>query len=241
MEEIAAYMGKNVSRTAMPLSNIARRWLGLSSVTSDIYHNTVILREKQFSFDPSVIEVKGNIYTDGYWQSEKYFSEIRDLLLREFAFKYEQDAKNREIADKIKKTESISLHIRRGDYVRNSMTNQVHGLCSIDYYQEAVNYIVRKIPMCHFYIFSDDHAWVRENFTLDYPFTMVDHNDASRNYEDMRLMSLCHHNIIANSSFSWWGAWLNTNSDKIVCAPKKWFNDPTRNAKDLIPESWVKI
>jgi hypothetical protein len=241
MEEIAAFKRSGISRTAKLLSKIGTRWGGLSSATSDFYQDAIILKENGFSFDPSMLEAKGNIYLEGYWQSEKYFVAIRDILLREFAFKYEQDAKSRDITKQIQKTESVSLHIRRGDYVHDPLTNQVHGLCSLEYYQKAVSYITQKIPNCHFYIFSDDHSWVSENFKLDYPFTLVDHNDASRNYEDLRLMSLCRHNIIANSSFSWWGAWLNTNHEKIVCAPKKWFNEPTLDTKDLIPESWVKI
>jgi len=133
------------------------------------------------------------------------------------------------------------LHIRRGDYVHAPLANQFHGLCSLDYYQKAVNYIYQKIPDCHFYIFSDDHSWVCENFKLDYPVTMVDHNDADKDYEDLRLMSLCKYNIIANSSFSWWGAWLNANPEKIVLCPERWFNDLSLDIKDLMPDSWIRV
>lgn len=244
MEEIATFKGKGITRTAKLLSKIGTRWGGLSFATSDFYQDAIILKEKRFSFDPSVLEAKANIYLEGYWQSEKYFAEIRDILLREFAFKYEQDAKSRGIANQIQKTESVSLHIRRGDYVHDPLTNKIHGLCSFDYYKKAVNYINQKIPNCHFYIFSDDHSWVRENFKLDYPVTMVDHNNASRNYEDLRLMSLCRHNVIANSSFSWWGAWLNGNMDKIVIAPRKWFGTDrlrSRIMDDLLPRGWYRL
>lgn len=206
------------------------------------YHARIVFREQSTGdFDPRVLKINGNRVLEGYWQSEKYFSEIRGILLREFVFKYEQDAKSREMAEQIQKKESVSLHIRRGDYVHDPLINQIHGLCSFDYYQKAVNYITEKMPNCHFYIFSDDHSWVCENFKLDYPVTLIDHNNASRNYEDLRLMSLCRHNIIANSTFSWWGAWLGTNPGKIVIAPQKWFNDVARDTKDLIPEYWVKI
>lgn len=241
IEEIATFRRKGISRTAKLLSKIGTRWCGLSSSTSDFYQDNIILKEKRLSFDPSVLEAKGNIYLEGYWQSEKYFSSIRDILLREFAFKYEQDAKSREIANHIQKKEAVSLHIRRGDYVNDPLTNQTHGFCSLEYYQKAVNYITQKIPNCHFYIFSDDHSWVYENFKLDYPVTVVDHNDASTNYEDLRLMSLCRHNIIANSSFSWWGAWLNSNPEKIVVSPERWFNDKSLDTKDMIPGGWLKI
>jgi len=212
-----------------------RQIVGLEKRDQNIYS------ERHFDFDPVILQLPDNTYLNGYWQSEKYFTEIRDILLREFAFKYEQNAKSREITCQIEKTESVSLHIRRGDYAHDPLTNKVHGLCSFDYYTNAVNYITQKKSNCHFYIFSDDHAWVCENFKIDYPFTMVDHNDTSTNYDDLRLMSLCRHNIIANSAFSWWGAWLNANPEKIVVAPEKWFNDKYLDTKDLIPEAWIKI
>jgi hypothetical protein len=241
IEEIEAFKRKNPPCAKRWVSKIGKRLSILTSATSDFYQSRSVIKENRFNFEPSVLEAKGNIYLEGYWQSGRYFSEIRDFLLREFAFKYEQDVKSLEIAEQIQETESVSLHIRRGDYVHDPLTNHVHGLCSINYYKNAVNYITQKIPNCHFFLFSDDHPWVCENFNLDYPVTIVDCNNASTNYEDLRLMSLCHHNIIANSSFSWWGAWLNTNPEKIVLAPEKWFNDSILDTKDLLPESWVKI
>jgi len=240
-EEIDTFKRKDNTHIARLASKIGKRLGVLSSATSDFYQDTIVIKEKRFSFDPTVLEAKGNIYLEGYWQSGKYFSAIRDVLLREFAFIYEQDARSKELAEQIQKTESVSLHIRRADYVKEPLTKQIHGLCSLDYYRKAVNQIVQKIPDCHFYIFSDDHLWVRENFKFDYPVTIIDHNNASKNYEDLRLMSLCRHNIIANSSFSWWGAWLNTNPRKIVLAPAQWFKSPEFNTKDLIPDGWIKL
>lgn len=240
-EEIKTFKQKRKTPVARLVSEIRKRSCVLSSETSDVFCDPIIIKEKQLSFEPSVIETKGNIYLDGYWQSEKYFITISDILLREFTFKYDQDVKSREIAEQIQKTKSVSLHIRRGDYVHNALTNQVHGLCSFDYYKKAVNYITKIVTNSHFYIFSDDPSWVRENFKIDYPFTVIEHNGATANFEDLRLMSLCQHNIIANSSFSWWGAWLNIYARKIVMAPEKWFNDPSLDAKDIIPEGWFKI
>lgn len=241
IEEIETFNRTDRTLVAKFVSKITKKSGTISSATSYLYRDPIILKEKRFSFDPSVLEARGNIYLEGYWQSEKYFFEIRDILLREFTFKYEQDAKNKKISEQIQKAESVSLHIRRGDYVHNVLTNQVHGLCSFGYYSEAVNHIIKNRPNCHFYIFSDDPSWVRENFKIDYPVTVIEHNDASANFEDLRLMSLCRHNIIANSSFSWWGAWLNTYAQKIVVSPEKWFNDPSLDAKDIIPEGWLKI
>lgn len=202
-----------------------------------------IIKEKRFSFDPRVLEARGNIYIDGYWQSEKYFLAIRDVLLQELTIKYESDEETRELTVKIQNTGSVSIHIRRGDYVNNPVTGNYHGICSLEYYLNAVSKITQKIKDCHFYLFSDDISWVKENLKLDYPVTTVSYNDDSRSYKDLLLMSLCKHNIIANSSFSWWGAWLNRNPDKIVIAPRRWFANDDRNnqTKDLIPDKWIRI
>jgi len=241
IEEIETFKRRNITFTGKILSKLRKRWLGVSSSTSDFYRDTTVIKERRSSFDSSVLEAKGNVYLEGYWQSERYFSSIRDILLREFSFKYELNTKGRDIAEQMQESESVSLHIRRGDYAHNSLTNQIHGVCSLGYYKKAINAITQKIPDCHFYIFSDDHTWVCDNFSIDYPFTLVEHNDASTSYEDLRLMSLCRHNIIANSSFSWWGAWLNTNPKKIVVSPEGWFNDKSIDTVDLIPEGWSKI
>lgn len=241
IEEIETFKIKSYQRLSRWALNTKKRLGFYRYTTFDFYRDIKYLQEKSFSFDPSVLDVQGNIYLDGYWQTEKYFSEIRGILLREFACIYQQDAKSKDIAEHIQKKESVSLHIRRGDYVHDPLTSQMHGVCSLEYYREAVDRIARKIPKAHLFIFSDDHAWVRENMKFDHPFTIVDHNDASANYEDLRLMSMCRHNIIANSSFSWWGAWLNAHPDKMVIAPERWNNDPALDAQDVLPESWVKI
>ena len=207
----------------------------------NLKNNKSICKEKYFHFDPLVLEASDNVYIDGYWQSEKYFIDIKEILYREFTIKYPQDLKSREITNMIENSESVSLHIRRADYIQNELTYDIHGVCNLEFYYDCVNLLLEKISNPHFFIFSDDHQWVKQNLKLDYPMTFVDHNDASKNYEDLRLMSQCKHNIIANSTFSWWGAWLNQNPDKIVYAPQKWFNDSSRDTKDLIPDQWIKV
>ena len=197
--------------------------------------------EMQFDFDPKILDAPNNILLDGYWQSEKYFADITDILRREFVVKYQQDAQSEIFSDRIQSTESVSLHVRRADYVQNALTNKIHGTCDQDYYDRAIRYIAERVNHPHFFIFSDEPEWVKDNLKIGFPMTVVDCNDASRNYEDLRLMSTCKHNIIANSSFSWWGAWLNPNPDKLVITPEQWFNDKKRNTKDLIPEQWVKM
>ena len=136
---------------------------------------------------------------------------------------------------------AVSLHIRRGDYVSNPVTNNYHGTCSLAYYKKAVLLLKEKIENPSFFIFSDDLLWARENLDFINDMTFIDLDKSIPDHEEMHLMSQCKHNIIANSSFSWWGAWLNENSDKIVIAPKKWFSDNTINTEDLIPAKWMRI
>ncbi|MDD2505652.1 MAG: alpha-1,2-fucosyltransferase, partial [Bacilli bacterium] len=135
---------------------------------------------------------------------------------------------------------SDSLHVRRGDYVLNSTTNKVHGTCGINYYNKAIDIVTKENPEAVFFVFSDDCDWARNNLKINHEKYFIDFNGKENCHEDIRLMSLCKHNIIANSSFSWWGAWLNNNKNKIVVAPKKWFNVKI-NTKDLVPENWIKI
>lgn len=182
-----------------------------------------------------------DVYLAGYWQSESYFSAIGDVIRREFTVKYEPDSTSNETEERIGKTQSVSIHVRRRDFVENSETKRLHGTCSLDYYSECVTLIGSKVADPHFFVFSDDPDWVTKNLRLKYPCRYVTHNDASRNYEDLRLMSCCKHNIICNSSFSWWGAWLNRNPDKIVLAPRRWFGELNFDTRDLLPASWIKV
>jgi hypothetical protein len=205
------------------------------------YYECSVVHERFFHFDSNMLKVSKNVYLEGYWQSEKYFKDIEDIIRREFIVKHKIDAENEQIAKHISSVRAISLHIRRGDYVSNTATNQIHGTCSLEYYHQAIDIIIKKVDKPYFFVFSDNSEWAKKNIIIDYPITFVDHNNADKNYEDMRLMSLCKHHIIANSSFSWWGAWLCTNPDKIIIAPRKWFNNQDINTTDLIPEKWIKI
>jgi len=111
----------------------------------------------------------------------------------------------------------------------------------MDYYRAAMKLVAEKNPDARFFVFTDDPDWVGKNMSFAYPVTLLTHNNADKNYEDLRLMSLCRHNIVANSSFSWWGAWLNANTEKIVIGPKKWFNDAALDTKDLVPDGWLRL
>jgi hypothetical protein len=200
-------------------------------------------REKSLAYDPYFEKLPSTILLYGFWQSPKYFEAIRSILLEELAVNVPLADVNLEIAEKIKACNAVSLHIRRGDYVSNAGTLSVHGICDLDYYKRCIAIITKEVENPHFFIFSDDPEWTRENLKLDQPATFVTNNDANTNFEDLRLMSLCKHNIIANSSFSWWGAWLNQNPEKIVLAPKIWFANEALNAQttDLIPSNWRRV
>lgn len=199
------------------------------------------IRERSFSFDPRILRSPPNAYLEGYWQTERYFKTIEPILKAEFTVKDEMDSANRELADLITETDSISLHIRRGDYVLNPATNEYHGVCSLHYYQRAINQLSTTVKNPHVFVFSDDPDWVRINLNLPCPSTLVTINGPEKDYDDLRLMSLCDHHILANSSFSWWGAWLCSNPEKQVYAPRRWFQSPEIDTSDLIPESWHRI
>lgn len=215
-----------------------------SILSSDIfkpYYKKKHIKEKKLGFDTNYFKVPKNCYLEGYWQSEKYFRDIQDIIKKEFRVKHKILGENAVIADNIIKTNSVSIHIRRADYVSNKKTNNVHGTCSFKYYLKAINIIKNNVGNPFFFIFSDDIFWARKNFKKFDNITFVDYNNASKNYEDLRLMSLCKYNIIANSSFSWWGAWLNKNNKKIVIAPKKWFRNDKYKNDDLVPTFWIRL
>jgi Glycosyl transferase family 11 len=198
-------------------------------------------RERHFHFDPTLLNASDGVYLDGYWQSEKYFADIADIIRTEFTVRYPLDSRNKELAELIARTDSVSLHVRRGDYVANPQTAQYHNVCGLDYYARCLAIIGGQVKTPHLFVFSDDPRWVMENLKFSFPVEFVTHNGPEKGYEDMRLMSLCRHNIIANSSFSWWGAWLNGYPDKRVLAPVRWFNRQGIDTKDLLPDSWLRI
>lgn len=176
----------------------------------------------------------------GFYQSEKYFKDIEDTVRKEFTLKEAMSQEAQKISSEIFNSKnSISVHIRRGDYITNKNTNNHHGTCGLDYYENAIKYIKEKTEFPIFFVFSDDIAWVKENLNLENAIYVSDPNIPD--YEELILMSECKHHIIANSSFSWWGAWLNPDKNKIVIAPKQWLTKKTSNELDILPKSWVQI
>jgi hypothetical protein len=206
------------------------------------YYKRNYIKERFFyEYDSEFEFLHDNVYLEGYWQNEKYFKEIESIIRLEFKLKNDLMNFNKPIREKIEGDDnSVSIHVRRGDYVTNEVTNQYHGVCSLEYYHQATQKINFFIDSPHYYVFSDDIGWAKENIKLDQPVSYID-SGPERDYEDLILMSSCRHNIIANSSFSWWGAWLNVHRNKTVIAPAHWLNDPKINASDTVPENWIRI
>ena len=181
------------------------------------------------------------VYYSGYWQTELYFKNIESVIKQAFEFNNELiSPKNTQTIKEIGKVQSVSLHVRRGDYVADPGVKVVHGgICTTYYYRKAIQTMLSKIVGdVVFYIFTDDIKWVKNNLNFN-KIVIVDWNRGAESWQDMMLMSHCKHNIVANSSFSWWGAWLNNNKEKIVIAPSKWFN--TMPTFDIISENWIRI
>jgi len=197
--------------------------------------------EQSLNYNESFNKLPNEILLEGYFQSEKYFIRIKSLLLENFKWRLTASGFNLSLIQNIKSTNSVSLHIRRGDFVENKVINSIHGLCDINYYKRAITHVNLSTQNTTFFIFSDDINWAKKELGMTSKVIYIDHNIGKESFWDMRLMSLCNHNIIANSSFSWWAAWLNKNPNKIVITPSFWFRNPDINTMDLIPLNWRKL
>lgn len=216
----------------------------ITSIIRNKFLNNPFIKLREYNdavYHPEVLDATGiNIYS-GYWQNEKYFKKYREYILKSFTFPtvLSTDTQNTDILKKIKETNSVSIHVRRGDYCNNPWYD---GIATLDYYKLAIEYIKSKVEKPHFFIFSDDIEWCQKNLCFDKDYDFINWNKGNASYRDMQLMSLCKHNIIPNSSFSWWGAWLNLNNDKIVICPSKWINDCSGlDYSDIYPEEWIKL
>jgi hypothetical protein len=199
-----------------------------------------LIHEKSHAFNEFILTAPDNSWLNGFWQTEKYFIDIENTIRSDFEFKSPAQELNKTLAEKIKSCESVSIHVRRGDYTTPKVL-AFHGICTTDYYYKAIEALSKKTTIRELFLFSDDTSWVKQNMRFDLPVTYIDHNTGKNSFEDMRLMSLCKHNIIANSSFSWWGAWLNAYKNKTVIAPINWILDKQVDTTDVIPENWLQL
>lgn len=184
-----------------------------------------------------------DIYLDGYWQSEKYFKHIESEIRQELKIVTPHDAENIVLAEKIRNENAVCVHVRRLHGVGNLANPQplpsIQSL-GMDYYQNAIDYMIKKVKNPVFFFFADYPQWLQDNINISYPVVFVTHNTVAgetKNYEDLWLMTQCKHFIIADSTFSWWGAWLCEHTEKIVCAPTVGY----RFNQDWIPEDWHTI
>ncbi len=211
------------------ISRLRRKIFGKKSHENTYYHED----DLDNNYHSEVLSFE-DMYLEGNWQSEKYFEDIREDILKNFTFNI-SDNKLDKVLNEMNKNNSVSMHIRRGDYVGNSLYESI---CTEEYYDNAIEYFKKHIDDPVFYIFSDDIEYVKRQYQGQ-EFVVVEGFSGEKSHYDMYLMSKCRHNIVANSSFSWWGAWLNTNADKIVACPEKW---STKYELKYTPcDSWVRI
>lgn len=210
-----------------------------------------VFAQPHYHFYEDFDNLPGDLYLSGYWQSEKYFASLGTLIRQHFTPRVPLDSRNVELKSEVGTKDSVAVHVRRGDYGSAAYSGFFGGL-SDSYYRDAMASIQSQVPNASFYFFSDDIDWCRSTFGSE-GIHYVSHNNGDNAYKDLLLMAACRHNIIANSSFSWWGAWLNTSPGKRVIAPVKWFKTnflnkkvpvyPSRyyNTRDLIPAGWTTL
>lgn len=196
--------------------------------------------ERSFGFDASVSTLPDGITLNGYFQSERYFCDHDAAIREDFRFRAEPDGANRAVLAMIESSTAVAVHVRRGDYATDPATTAHHGLASLDYYAEAARAVAAVVGDPRFFVFSDDPAWCRAHLAFLGNAVVVDHNGPDRAGEDLRLMTACRHHIIANSTFSWWGAWLGRGADQVVVAPRRWFAGAGHETADLCPARWLR-
>jgi hypothetical protein len=220
----------------------AEKWLvrGLQRLRPSSRPFLEVIRERPFSaFIPEVLEAGDNVYLDGFWQSEAYFSAHAERIRGDLSYRGRLSDEGAAAAEQLPASTSVSVHVRRGDYV----TSRFMYALDADYYREAVRRIRQRVGKLRAFVFSDEPDWCEANLRFESPMLVVAHDLAhDRSLEDIHLMSKCNHHVIANSSFSWWGAWLNPSPEKIVVAPKRWFRDRNRESSEpRVPSEWIRI
>jgi hypothetical protein len=205
------------------------RWPGLVSK----------LTEEGMGYNPKALQAGGSLYVEGYWQTERYFAAVADEIRADFQLAEPMTDMRQAIAAQMSAS-AVSVHVRRGDYITNANAAAFHGTCSPEWYARAMNHMAENVKDPRFFVFSDDPEWSRANLPSFPQMVFIDPQPDGREFEDIHLMSHCRHHIIANSSFSWWGAWLNPSPDKKVIAPERWFLAEA-DLTDRVPASWTRM
>jgi hypothetical protein len=200
------------------------------------------LNEIPYQFMPGFLSAPADCYLDGYWQNERYFKDIEPIIRRDFTFREPLSEQAECLANQIRTTNAVCLHVRRGDLVSNLVASQYHGVCGIEHFMRAVSLIAARVAKPRFFIFSDDIEWCQKEIRLEHPYTIVPNELAAPTLsQHFHLMTLCKHFIISNSSYSWWGAWLGAHPEKIVIAPRRWINRADIDTSDVTPPTWLRI
>ena len=241
----------NITETAIAETQEIELYTGISSENKRFDFKTRFKRkllhpnhiiDYSLNFNNRHKNVSGNIYLEGYFQSLSYFNEIEDLVRNEFKFKQPILPVSTELLNKINSTDSVCLNVRRTDYMDENTSKNIQGFIGLEYYFNAVNILKEKLNNIHLFIFSDDMEWCKNNLNFDLPMHFIlDEHNGEKYGNKFQLMTMCKHFIIPNSTFAWWAAWLSSNKDKIVIAPKKWLNDPNNNTKDIVPSTWIRL
>ncbi|WP_418361116.1 alpha-1,2-fucosyltransferase [Sphingobacterium detergens] len=199
--------------------------------------NAYLEESPQFTYSAKIFEDNKSHYYWGYWQHINYINQVAPMLRQHLKFPPLEDAENLHLQHLIKQQNAVSVHVRRGDYLQEPLFKDI---CTEEYYQRSIQYMLETQESPLFIVFSNDISWCKAQFN-DLNAIFVEHNTESNSFKDMQLMSQCKHHIIANSSFSWWGAWLNENPEKIIISPKRWINDGTIDTTGLILKSFIKF
>ena len=234
--ELSAVISKlDIRRVENDLLTRISRKIGISPKWQYVY-------ELEFGFNKDILNMipaSRNIYFQGYWQSYKYFEDSWGIIEKDFSF---PDVPSNLVPclQKIKGVNSVAIHIRRGDYITNSSANSLHGVLSLDYFKDAIELISKEETEIEFFVFSDDIDWCRANLKCNSEINYLPKEDSST-LTDFVLMMNCSHQIISNSTFSWWAAWMNKNENKKVIAPQKWFANKKIDLSLIYPKSWEVI
>jgi hypothetical protein len=233
---------EEIRRCKYPYDIFSKSW---RLIKAKILRKFYISFNERFFKKINRLDSKKDIYLDGFWQTEKYFIDKADIIRKDFTLKDPLSPGAQEILNMINGREndlpSVSIHVRRGDVVRDAKTNPYYGICTPEYYTEALDYMKKELGEFKVFVFSEDTEWVRKNISIFQPTVFVSDVKGIKDYEELVLMSKCDHNIIANSSFSWWSAWLNENKNKIVVTPSEWITRGKWHHKDTIPLSWIRL
>ncbi|MBN1696631.1 MAG: alpha-1,2-fucosyltransferase [Spirochaetales bacterium] len=233
-KEIEAFAGNFRNPVLKKINRMINKYL-------PVPRKRFIIEKKDKAFDPAMLAINDQVLLEGYWQSEHYFKDAEMELRKDFSFSINPLKTQKEILHKIASMNSVCLHFRRGDYYQNIKTEKIFGTCGIDYYVQAVRFIASRIKDPFFFIFSNDLDWVKSNFKIDFPMHFMYPVSHDATFDDFYAMSHCKHFIIANSTFSWWGAWLSKNTKKIVIVPRRWNNRGDKANKDRHPNAWIQL